>query len=334
MRKLNRRGGGAPAAPAQAQTITPQDVATVPAALLQQPAAIAPQAQVLPPAQAPAAAPAQVTALVPVDANALAALTGSALLQSIGGFERPEHLNPDGIGLPYLAFYSQKSGDAADVIKNLGNVGEGTPYVKAEGNVYAAAQAAFLTIREFPFWVTLDKVSYRPNRAWITPQGFGASFQGDAIKEQIIAITLILPGVAPLHEDLAPAMPTLTTWRATKCGAVKQHVDAMEATIPDPSDKKRMETANAWAQANGQLVNLLPRFRLCSTLRMEPKSGANGPYSLAKADTATISAAQMVALTAWSNNEDLQEEFRLVMEGYERAVVEVRNMAANTAKGA
>lgn len=343
MRKLRRGGAAAatPAAPAvQTQVITQADVAQMPAAIAQgvlppaaPVAAVAPQ--VLPPAvpvPMAALAPQVLPPAIVGDASGvLAALTGNATLAAVGGFDRHEHLAQDGVGLPRLGFYHEKGGDAKDVINALGNVTVGTPFVKVEGKIYNASGYAFLSILEIPWWCTTNPANnHRPDRAWITPQPFGHMVQGNKVGENIDALILLLPGTTALHADLAPIMPALANFRGPRCPALRQHVDRVEETVPDTSDAQQMKKAAEWAQKLGPLVNLQPRFRLTSMLRIETKSSKNGPYAMAKADTAPISVAQYTALAQWLGNEELQEEFRTLQEGYSRKVAEINTLAVAT----
>ena len=265
------------------------------------------------------------------ESTSLSALGGLELLAAIGQFERHENLS-DGRGdlPPRLRFYSEKNTEAPDVTAALGHVVVGTPYLQVDGGIYAAAGYTFITLAEFPSWIAGDPAAkFAPRWAWLEPKPFGAKFRlpngtESKITETIDTITLILPGTSPLHEDLAPCFPTLTRWAGTKTKAVQKHVNAIEAT-------EKGDSAVEWAKANGPLVNVPPRLRLVSTLRMEAKQGSGFPYALANSTQAPISVPQADALAAWSQDEDAQEYFRGVQERYDAQVAEIQAMAKATA---
>lgn len=261
-----------------------------------------------------APAPAATTAVATVDQGDLPAVPAD--LMELGRFQRPQNLKRlGGESVPWLAFHSAKSTRAGEVIQALGNVAEGTPYLCVEGSYYRADDVGFVSLEELPFWMT-TAADFKPKKVWFEAQPFGATDGKDKIKEQCLSITLILPGAKPLHGDLAPALCTLTTWRSTKCPAIRGHLDAVE----DTQDPK-------WAKANPTLAaNLPPRFRVTSALRIETKSGGEFPYALAKAVPAPATVEQVNAIISWWQDEDCQEEFQAIQEAYDRQVAYLRGL--------
>lgn len=255
--------------------------------------------------------------------TAALALRGAAMLQALGTFERPVALAPEGgASLPYIGFYHEKGGDARDIVARHGPLPTGAPYIKLEGEIYLWRRWAFVSLAEFPYWVATNPADgYRPDLAWLTPQPFGAVHSDGRKKaEQVDAIVLVLPGTDPLPEEFGPVLATLTNWRTTRCPAIRAHVDAVEAA-----------TTPEWARANGTLVSVPPRFRCASTLRVEGKQGRNGAYALAKSEAGPISAAQLGAISQWSADEESQEDYVRIREGYDRRCLEITAMARATA---
>lgn len=252
---------------------------------------------------------------------------GPDLLQ-LGAFERQKSLLPaSGGGAPYLSFFSTKSPDAINVQRALGQLGEGSPFVKI-GEGYVNAQGlAFLILAELPHWVTLDG-AFSPNRAWLTPQPFGAKVGNDKVSEQVLTVLLLLPAQAALPQTVAPAgcLATVTTFRATKARAARAHLDAVERS-----------TQPAWAQeaGNGPIAATVPpRFRIASTLVLESKTARSGfSYSAADAVPATISVAQAQAINAWAEHEESQAALQAALESFDRQAERINQLAQETAQG-
>ena len=313
MRKINR--GGSVAAPTPA---TP-----VPAA-----APITPE--VLPPA---------VTADTPTAALALAS---DPTFAAVGSFERAPAMLPAESGgyAPELCFYHGNSThDDAQTAFN-GSLAVGSPFLKVDGQFFDGKGLSFLLIREFSYWCTVDASAnwvvkdvylnpltpadpdvHRNNADRTVSSSFGVTMKGIPIKERVLSIALILPTEgSPLPEPLQPALCTLTEFRQACASAPREHTDAVEATI-------KGDTAHAWANANGPLVNMPPRFRIASTIRSGGKSGKKGAYPWARAKSAPMSVQQLAALENWWTNKDCVEEREQIEEAYDRKVAELMKKA-------
>lgn len=254
------------------------------------------------------------------------------VLAARGEFVRHEQIDrASGAVLPYVGFYSSKAVNALDVRAALGSPAEGTPYLSVTGEdgetrIYSASTFGYVIVDEFPFWVTLDE-EFRPSAAWLTKQPFGASYNGEPIKGNMLAVMLVLPGQAGgLPPELRPAVAALTTFRNTKLDFVKQHLDAVERT-----------TKPAWAAspANAQVAaNMPPRYRVVSEIVVERRTSRSTgrPYTVAEARTNTIGLAQIEAFAQFSRDARCQQQLSQVIEAFERRKADIRALAAETAK--
>lgn len=273
------------------------------------------------------------------DAN-LPAETGSgsgfamtSALAERGEFQRHEQIDrASGPILPYVGFYSPKADNALDVRAALGGgVVEGTPYLlvgtdDGEERIYPAGTFGFVLIDEFPYWATLDEKFHVAN-AWLTRQGYSAKFEGEPVKENNLAVVLVLPGQSgELPEGLRPAVATLTTFRSTKVPFVKEHLDAVERT-----------TKPAWAAApaNASIASMVkPRYRVVSEIVVERKTAKSTgrPYTGASARTNTATIAQLQALQAFDADPRCQKQVADVLRTFDLRVADIRRIAAETAK--
>lgn len=301
---MRRRLGAAPAAP-----------------LAQSPPAQAPLQQQAPPTQQ---APLQGQIVhQPQNGGGTNALALPPDLMALGAFQRTPTLLPaQGEGSPYIGFHSNKANNASDVLRALGSIPEGTPYLSYDGQFFNATQFSWLIIQELPHWVTLGG-DFQPDRCWLTPQPFGRKLGEQKVSEQILTVLLVLPGQIALPETIAPAVATCTTFRATKAKAARQHLDAVEATLKPE-----------WAQqgVNGHIAGIAPpRFRIASTFAVENRTARSGfAYALAEAISATIQPVQMQALAQWGQNPDCQAELQAVLDAFEQRAESLRELAAET----
>lgn len=277
-----------------------------------------------------ASAPAPNTQLAaPAATGSTALVQLSPDLFQLGQFQRSETLLPaGGVSSPFIGFHSQKANNSQDVLRALGNVPEGTPYISYDGLIFNCTQLSWLVLQELPHWVTLG-ADFSPNRCWLKPQPFGKKIGQDKVSEQMLAVVLVLPGVTgqgqaiPLPAELQPALATLTTFRATKAKAPRMHLDAVEDTL-DP----------AWARegVNGSIAAAAPpRFRIASTFSVEQRTAGSGfAYSLAEAVPATIHPIQMQALAQWGASEERQVELQSILEAFEKRAEDLEALAAET----
>lgn len=253
------------------------------------------------------------------DETALATDT-AGVLAKYGGFTRAASLAPTrgGSGGAYLGFHSNRSSVAGDVLQALGRVPEGTPYLCKGGEFYNAGDWAFLSLAEFPFWCTLGN-DFHPDLVRLTDPGFGAAApNGDKWKAQVLAILLHLPGQEPLPKALAPAVASLTTFRATKVDAIRGHVDAVERS-----------QAPEWAKQHGETVaSAPPRFRVTSRLLVESRTARSGySYQLAKSAASAISVAQVEAVGLWAGNAAAQEDVDALQRTFDAEVAKLQEKA-------
>lgn len=243
-------------------------------------------------------------------------------MNAVGDFKRQENLTPAaGVGVPWIGFYNKKAGRASEIIKALGAVGEGCPYVCVGENYYDLTSAAFVIIDEFPYWAVADE-SNELTHVWETPQPFGAKVgKKGKVKDCLNTLTLILPGAGPLAKEIQPALVTVSDFRGTKVKAGKRHLDAVEET-----------TTTEWVRANGEIAGAVPpRFRVASSFKISPKTGRSGfAYALADSVSAPMSVSQLAALQAWWKDEECREALTLAEETLQRRCAWLREIAEDT----
>lgn len=345
MRTLQRRGAATPAA---AVPVAPVAVAPVPVApVAVAPVAVAPVAvapvAVVPVAPVPVAVAPVAPAIVAVavtEAPALPALADPTFM-ALGAFERPTALLPAETGSysPELCFYH--GGDTHNEAQAAlgGSLQVGSAFLKVDGQYFDAAGLSIISLREFPYWCTVDSgANYVVKDVYLNPNtpadpdlkknnaprtvssSYGVTLSGEKIKERVLSVLLVLPGKKPLPEGLGPILTTLTEFRQACCGAIREHVDAVEATTSGDSAKE-------WAAANGPLMNMPVLFRIASAIRSGGRGGGSGAYAWAKARPAAVSVQQIAAIGAWWVDPDCIEERQAVEEAFGRKIVELQKKA-------
>jgi hypothetical protein len=233
---------------------------------------------------------------------------------------------PESGGTPFVGFFSKKSSRAADVIKALGSVSEGFPYYSVSGDYYPLAQCTFQILGEFRYWCVLDDKNDML-RAWLLEQPFGKKVMIGGkrltVKDAAMAIMLVLPGAAPMPEEMRPAQIALVDLRGTKSPCVFDHLKGMiEAQTPE------------WAKAHGDLAaTVVPRFRVASSFVIKAENSRDGwAYATARAKTEPVNMAQIEAIRAWSIDKELQEEFTHLQEVHTQRIADLKQFATECDK--
>ena len=268
--------------------------------------------------------PAVVT--TPSNGNALANLANDPEFLAMGEFDRGESTLPAQKGgwFPTLNFWNSKHEDAKAALPGLAT---GSPYLKVDGEFHDAAGVAFLSLAELSYWCTIDESdNFKPKDHYVNPNtaadtdpkrnnaprtvssGFGVTIRGEKLKERILSMTLVFIG--------GECVLTLTDWRSATCNALRQHCDAIEATMTPE-----------WAKANGPLVNMPPRYRLASVLRASAKGKGQKQYAVANSRASAISVAQIAAFQAWWTDDEDAEERAAISEAFAKKAAEIREDA-------
>lgn len=311
MRRIPRSDGAAPAA-AVATPTAPAPVAPAPVA----PPPVAAPAPTVPTVPATVAAPVAHPPAPTGQAGGLALWDGVA--GELGKFEVDPRLRLSE-SQPYIGFYDDRSDRAAEIRAQIPTIAGGTPYLCIGDDFADASGWGFQILREFPHHVELDAAGRSVVGCSLLPQS-----RNSDLSENVLTVALLLPGRLGLPEGIAPAVCTLTTWRSTKCPAVKQHLGAVRRTLsPD------------WARqgSNGAIVASVPeRYRIASAFKMSSKTARKTGlvYHECSALPATVGLDQLQALNAWKSSPDCQKEAREVLDAYEARVAELEALAAST----
>lgn len=222
----------------------------------------------------------------------------------------------------YLGFHHMKGSRAGDIIAALGaGFSEGTPYISTGDNFYNAAGLCFQSLVEFRYWSVMSNAGgqWEQTAASLDPMT-GKHDSGGDWKENMLSVTLMLPGTSPVPGDIGPVCATMSTWRSVKCGALKQHVRAVKRTL-----------SSEWAQegTNAALAaSVPPRYRIASALRMEAITAKSGfVYHRAKALPSTINMDQLGALQAWLQDSGFQDQLGKINDFFESKKSEIEQLA-------
>jgi hypothetical protein len=272
--------------------------------------------------KAPATKPAVTTTAIVKSETKVALPQLSETLADIGHYEPGETPLPEGGGgVAWIGFFQPKAGRAGEIVKALGSITDGTPYMRIAGGYVLVGGFAWVVLAQKRYWCALDDKSSLI-AVWQHDQGFNTQVRVEGkirkVKDAVTAILLLLPGQQPLPEELAPATITVCDFRGTKAPAVLQHLKAVETAMTPE-----------WAAENGDLASSVPpRFRVCSQFRVKAVTPRGGnAYSLAEAHTLPASLAQIEAVQEWHQNEDLQEEFSRAQEIFTQRVSKLMDMA-------
>jgi len=283
-----------------------------------------------PPAAAPPATfptiptPPRGTPVSPPAPPQLPSLTGGTLAQ-LGSYTPTAGMVLSGGGEfgkeTVLCFAHESRNVTKEAQTQVGPLGIATPFVKLGEEFARVDGCSFTIIAEFPYWVTTAGPNYAPDRCWLSSKR-GKDDRGNAYKERIFSVVLLLPGTSPLPEELRPALICFADWRGAECQGIKGHLTEVAKT-----------TSPEWAKLNGQLAGAAPpRFRISSGF--SPKAGTargNGKaYGIVKNVSAPSNLSQVEAIGQWFAAEDCREELALVEEAFERECAKFRAMADET----
>lgn len=231
-------------------------------------------------------------------------------LNEIGAYETGEIPLPEPRSFPWMGFTHENSQNIRDVIAVLGDVGNGHPYLKADGQFFSMLQCAFVVLAATRYWATSDDKN-NLIEAWLEEQPFK---RGSDIKACVQCIVLILPGAAPLEEALQPAQIAVCDFRGTKAPWVFDYLRGVEEALTP-----------GWAAANPEIAGAVPpKFRVTATFNLKDRTGKSGkPYTEARADVEPLTIAQAGAIARWKRDEDSQAEFSAAQEIYDQRIAEL-----------
>lgn len=224
---------------------------------------------------------------------------------------------------PYLMFFDKKSNLAAAIQAQLGvalTMGERI-LVLDEDTFIRANDASFLVLDEFEYYAIVDTDDRgRILRAQTEEPDDGV---GSPYKQQILSITLAFV------PNLKLPVVTLTSFRATKCPFVRDHLRAVaRAKTPKWAAKNELNGAIAGA--------LEPRYRVVTSPvmqnkpgRKDPETGKRLPYCRASGHSRTITLEQAHKLQGWFTNEKCAADLSRIKEHYKKRVAYVKGVIEN-----
>lgn len=239
-----------------------------------------------------------------------------------GQFQRVEGIGAGGGGggLPYLGFYSARSNNAAKMVDALGRITDGHPFVRDEGGEYYSVKgAAFLSLAEWPHWYTVD-TAFRPERVYLTPptgkDGRALrEIDGQRLSEAVLSITLVLETeTIKLHADV---LATLTTWRDTKLGALRTHLDAVGRAA-----------STDWVAKHPEFAAVPEVLRIASVLDVQSiTSKAGRPYTVAVAKPVPLTITQGKAVAAYMASGEGILQLEAARAGFDARKAELEALA-------
>jgi hypothetical protein len=231
------------------------------------------------------------------------------------------------LSAPVLDWYHPKQPCAPDVVKALGALAEGTPYLRSPAGVFARAEGLGFCVlgdelAESVFYCERGgPPNYRPISAYRQERA--------GLELWIRAVLLVLPGTIAPPAGFGASAPggafcVSAELKTTKAAFVQEHLaEVGRSCTPE------------WAREgrNGELVTAVPpRLRVVSTLRLKAATSRSSghPYTVAHAASSAINLAQLHAVAAWRHDAAAMAALEAVAQAHATECETIAKLVART----
>lgn len=217
------------------------------------------------------------TALVPAAGSALAAAA---------------NLNDDeqvDVPVPWIGFYSKKSGRASAIKDAIPGVTEGTAFVCSEGDRYERLEAIQVMDGQKKYFSKSDSEGQKIAASTVESK--------ETPDENILAVVLAYTADR--------IVPTVSEFRKTKVRCVKDFITAAHRT-----------TSDGWADRQGpigkQLAGLPPRLRVVGSITLQQKTAKSSGniYHLGRCHCAVLNDSQVQLLIDAMGDESFDADLK------------------------